>query len=176
MSNVSRFKKRDSDRSGFTFREISLVYDEGSLVGADEVDTPPPSNIPLGGEGDISPGFARSNFTSTETPSENQKVTRYITAVGGISYSDSESYLYICGSNDIIDVSANPQITRAEQNKLLTLQSVGSSIILEDGDGLSLRKVFVMDSGAILNLVYNATDSLWYETSRSHITKNLGEF
>ena len=56
---VSRFKKRDSDRSGFTYKEIRLVDDEGSLVGPDEFDTPPPSNFPIGGEGDVSPGGAQ---------------------------------------------------------------------------------------------------------------------
>lgn len=72
-----------------------------------------------------------------------------------------------------VDITKNPQISRGQQNSMLTLQSVGDPFILENGNGLSMRSVFTMDSGSILNMIYNATDNLWYETSRSHETRSI---
>lgn len=175
-SRISRYRKRESDRSGFDYKRFTMINDEGSLVGPDEFDTPPPSDRHLGGEGDVSVGDMRSNAdTDYTTPSENDRRTFYITSGGGISYSDVDPWLYIVGSNETVDITKNPQITSAPHNRVLTLECVGSSVVLEDGSGLSLRKAFVMDSGAIISLIYNATDNLWYETSRSHRTKMIEE-
>ena len=179
----SRYRKRDSDRSGFTYKEKTLVDDEGFLVGPDEFDQPPPSEKSLGGEGDVSPGNTRSDYTSYSTPSENEIHVQYVTAAGGIQYEEKTyrsgelagfGYVYIVGSNNAVDVTANPQISRASQDKKFSLECIGSTVTLENGSGLSLTKTFVMDSGAILNLFYSQTDNLWHETSRSHRTKNLG--
>lgn len=181
---ISDYKKRDSDRSGFTELEKNLVSDDGSLVAPEEFDTPPPSKKSLGGEGDVSPGNTRSAYTDYSTPSENQIRTQYVTAGGGISYEQKtyksgeaigSGFFYVVGSNSAVTISANPQITSAGQGNKLTIECVGSSVTLQDGNGLSLRKIAVMNSGFILNLIYNATDGLWYETSRSHRTENLGE-
>lgn len=184
MAYIPRNKKRDSARSGFTYKEIQLVNDNGVLVGPDEFDTPPPSKISLGGEGDIS-GDPRTNATSYATPSELARQVRYVTATGiapSIDYnfddsvSLSEGWLLISGSNQNVTITANPQIAAGRQGQMLTLECVGSSILLSNGNGLSLRTYFNMDSGAILNLFYSATNNLWNETSRSHQTKNLGAF
>lgn len=185
MAHIPRNRKRDSDRSGFTHKEITLINDNGFLVGPEEFDAPPPSNISLGGEGDIS-GDPRPNSLTYTTPPELDRVTRYITAAGGINpvidynFDDNvvvnDGWLYVSGSNQNITISANPQIAAGRQGQMLTLQCVGSSILLNNGNGLDLRTHFNMDSGAILNLFYSATDNLWHETSRSHQTKSLGAF
>jgi hypothetical protein len=184
MAYIPRNKKRDSARSGFTYKEIRLVDDNGFLVGPDEFDAPPPSTKSLGGEGDIS-GDPRPNSTTYTTPSAVDRQTRYVTA-SGISASEdiniddgnpvSAGWLYIAGSNQNITITANPQISRGRQNQILTLQCVGSSVLLSNGNGLNLRTHFNMDSGAIINFMYSVTNNLWNETSRSHMTKNLGAF
>ena len=84
-------------------------------------------------------------------------------------------WLLISGSNADITISADPQITRAEQNWQLTLECVGSSVTLQDGNGLDLRRIYTMTSGSILNLFYSATDNLWHETSRGRVLGSLGE-
>ena len=178
----SIFRKRDSDRSGMTYKKIQLVKDNGVLVGPEEFDTPPPSDVSLGGEGDISPGDVRGNSTTYTTPAGSQIRIQYITSGGGIqyeqkSYSSGEvignGYFYIVGSNSAVNVTADPQITRAGHGNKLTLEGIGSSVTLETGSGLSLRNIAVINSGFILNLIYSATDSLWYETSRSHRTEGF---
>lgn len=187
MARNKRYKLRNSDRSGFEYKEIELVNDKGSLVGADEFDTPPPSNIPLGGEGDISGDPRPNSSTSYATPSGLGFTVQYVTAGGGISFQsgydkDGEpdsnlSWILVSGSNQSVDITKDPQISRASQNSVLTIECVGSGILLQDGSGLSLRSsTFLMDSGAILSLFYSQTDNLWHEESRSHRTKNYGEF
>lgn len=185
MARISRFRKKDSERSGFTYKEQQLVLDEGVLVGPDEFDTPPPSKKSLGGEGEVTPGNTRSDYEDYETPDENQIKTQYVTTSGirfdRKSYESSgetlpAGYFYIVGSNQEVNITANPQVSLGQQNDRLTLECVGSAVILENGSGLNLRTIFRMDSGAILNLFFSATDNLWHETSRSHRTKNLGAY
>jgi len=174
----SRFKKRNSDRSGFTFLERELIRDNGSLVGPEEFDSPPPSNEPLGGEGDISPGDVRANDQSTETPDDKKIPIQYVTAGGGVTatrkvYNSSQevlssNFIHIVGSNQTVDITANPQISAGSEGDKLTLLCVGSNVILNDGNGLSLRKTFNMDSGAIINLYYTSANTVWHELSRGH--------
>ena len=181
MAIKSRFKKRDSDRSGFTHLERELIRAEGVLVAPDEFDAPPPSKKSLGGEGDISPGDTRVNSDTYTTPSDLDIPVYYITAAGGISFSEqifrssgeqtNYGYLRIAGSNGNINISSDPQVSISRHGVQLTLECVGSSIILENSNGLQMRSMFNMDSGAILNLFYSATENLWLETSRSHRTK-----
>lgn len=187
MGSSKRYKLRNSDRSGFTYKENQLVYDKGSLVGPDEYDMPPPSDVPLGGEGDISGDPRANSATSYATPSGLGVNVQYITAVGGISFAkgndadnepnDNIGWLYVCGSNSQINITANPQISSGAQNDICTIEGVGSGVLLENGSGLSLRsQSFLVDSGAIISFFYSQTDNLWHETSRSHRTKNLGAF
>lgn len=168
MQRVSRFKKRSSDRSGFDYKEIELIDDEGHLVGKDEFDQPPPSKLSLGGEGDISQGEMRST-TSLEIESSRLNPTFYITAAGGITPTFSHPYMRIAGSNQAVTVTANPQITRGRQNDVLTLHCVGSDITLSHGTGLNLMgsSGYLMRSGAILSLIYTTGDTAWQELSRS---------
>ena len=168
MARISRYKLKDSDRSGFTCHEIDMVKDSGVLVSPDEFDEPPPSKISLGGEGETSPGFIRSE-TSLTIDSWRENPTVYITAAGGISYSLVHPYMRISGSNNAVNISANPQITRGKQGDILSIMCVGSNVTLENGTGLNLMNssAFVMQSGAVITLIYTSGDLAWQETSRS---------
>lgn len=182
MAKQKRYKLRDSDRSGFTFKEVELVKDNGILVGPKEFDSPPPSRQSTGGEGEFDRSGIRADWdTYTQV---NSRPVQYVVAAGGITFSivpDSQgkadpnnSWIYVAGSSASVDISVNPQISAGRQNSILTIQCISNNIILENSNGLVLRSVFNMDSGAILNLIYNATDNLWHETSRSHETRYLG--
>lgn len=177
MAKQKRYKLRDSDRSGFTFKEIELVKDGSLLVGPGEFDAPPPSRQSTGSEGEFDRSGIRPNW-ETYTAVE-ERPTYLITAAGGISFPiipDSQgksdpnnSWIYVAGNSLSVNVSSNPQVSSGRQNSILTIQCVSNNIILENGSGLSLSRLINMDSGSILNLIYNATDNLWYETSRSHV-------
>lgn len=181
MAKVSKVKLKDSDRSGFTFKEIELVKDNGSLVGPDEFDMPPPSNKPTGGEGVILNPDARQNSDSYSAI--NLRTTQVITAGGGITFVDNydsqnkfdtnNQWIYIAGASSLTQVTANPQISAGYHNAIFTVQAVSNQIILTNSSGLVLRGNYNMSSGAILSLIYNATNNLWYELSRSNINGGL---
>ena len=170
----SPWLKETSDRSGFdNFDRYGKriwrgVRKDGILLAPDEIDAPPPSTQSLGGA-DISRGSQRTNWDTTDvTPSSAQQI-QYITAGGGIRLTD-QPWLMVAGSNTAINITANPQIQLGVQNQVIAVQCVGSSVTLDDGDGLTLQaggKQFVMSSGAIITLVCNRTDNLWRETSRT---------
>lgn len=170
----SRYLKVTSQRSGFdnwdydgvTFhKRWEPTTDKGLTIAPEELDTPPPSSIPLGGSG-IS-GTPRTNSDTTDLPTISTPVILYITAAGGISIND-QPIIYIVGSNSAINISANPQVSAGKSQQIITIQCVGSSVTLDDGTGLDLiaGQQFVMNSGSIINLIYNGTDNLWQETSR----------
>ena len=173
MDRISRFKLRDSDRSGFTFKEQSLIKDGTWKVGAGERDTPPPSKLSLGGEGDASLGDALTANSFgvvqiTSPPAAYDHPITYITAAGGITPSFVHPWMYVVGSLDTITVTANPQVGVGTEDKQLTLYGVGSSIRLSHGTGLILTgsAPMVLDSGDILTLMYSTGDTAWIETSR----------
>lgn len=181
MAKQKRYKLKDSDRSGFTYKEIELVKDGKILVGPSEFDSPPPSNQSTGGEGDVDRSGVRANWDTTTAV-----VTRpiqYVTAGAGITFPtvpDSQdhddpnnSWIYAAGSTATVDISINPQISAGRQNSIITIQCISNNIILENSNGLVLRRMFDMDSGAIINLIYSATDNLWHETSRSHELRSI---
>lgn len=181
MAKQKRYKLRDSDRSGFTFKEIELVKDGSILVGPNEYDSPPPSRQSTGGEGEMDRSGIRANWDTYDPV--NSRTTYVISAGGGITFPtvpDSQgksdpnnAWIYIAGASAAVDITKNPQISAGRQNSIMTVQCVSNSVLLQNGSGLSLRRHFNMDSGAIINLIYNATDNLWYETSRSHETRPI---
>jgi len=184
MAKISRYKKAVSDRSGFEYLDIEMTYDNGSKVGADEYDTPPPSTKPLGGEGDISTGDKQNDSTWDAYTPFTAPVVQYLNAASTVSvrsYSDVEGdqvlgrILYITGSNSNITLSSNPNISQSRHGDTIALYGVGSTVTLMSGSGNSLYKNITINSGMILNLIYSQTDSLWHEVSRSHVTENLGE-
>jgi hypothetical protein len=72
---------------------------------------------------------------------------------------------------DIIEISADPQIQPgSRQGQTLSLQYVTDypKLRLIDGRGLSLfkEKAFTMNSGSIINFVYDTANQVWCETSR----------
>ena len=166
MARVSRFKQRDSERSGFTALERELVKDKGRWVHPEELDAPPPSKRSLGGEGEIAQGQMRIS-TATTIPTEAENPTAYITAAGGIT-PNPHPYMRIAGSNAAVTITANPQIVAGKQSQVLTIFCVGSDVTLSHGTGFNLMgsSGFVMRSGAILNLMYGTADNVWQETSR----------
>ena len=182
-----RFKWWNSERSGFQFgfqplttlpNEYSReqgrpVRDNGVQVAPDEYDQPPPSNKPLGGEGEIGVG-ARAN-SSPADPANAYYIApnylipvQYLTAASQITWNDNNVPLYITGSNSNITLSSNPQIVSGQHGKVISLFGVGSNVTVVDGQGISIDfnvPAVVLDSGAIATLIYNATDSLWHMTS-----------
>ena len=175
-SKPTRFRKQDSARSGFTYVKRILVNDEGALVGPDEFDEPPPSEESLGGEGDISEGDVRVNSDTFTVPPENKIPTQFVTAAGGVNYSErilnddiptNYSFVQIAGSNAAITLDSNPQISGGSNERKLTVKCVGSNVTLIDGSGLSLKSNFNMDSGSLINFMYDSSNSVWRETSRA---------
>lgn len=180
---ASRFKLRHSDRSDFRYYENEMVRDEGLLVGADEFDSPPPSDQPLGGEGDVSLSSDFNPFYLSYTSTTVQTVQSFVSGSSanrviyqtpiesGVSWIKVKSET----SATIAIMGTGLQVSAAPHGSLLTIECVGDSLLFSHGSGMNLmaQKPFLMTSGAVLNAVYNATDGLWYETSRSHITEGV---
>ena len=173
MPHISRYKRRNDDRTGFKWFEIELVKDKQFKVRGTEFDTPPPSKDSLGGRGDVSgEPRANSDFSTTGTANilaENQIPTYVITAGGGITPSYASAWMQIVGSNAAIDITADPQIVRGRQDDVLTLVCVGSNVILDNGTGLNMMgsSQFSMTSGSVICFIYNTGDTAWQETFRS---------
>ena len=174
-----KYLLRDSDRSGFTHRNVELFLDEGHLVSGDEYDAPPPSKRLVAGEGDVSPGDTRVNYTSYAVDAKNYTTTQVLEAASQISlhrevdnagqYTYIQSTVYVAGSNAGVALSSNPQIVASNHGDRLTVQGAGSAVSLSDGNGLNLRSAITLNSGTLINLVYNATDGLWVEGSRGEV-------
>ena len=172
-----RFLLKDSDRSGFTYKNVELFLDEGSLVGGDEIDSPPPSKRLIAAEGDVSPGDTRINYTSYSLPANLEPVVQTVTTASTISlnhqvdnagnYTYIKSTVFVNGSASGVILDSNPQIALSSHGDRLTLQGAGTSFVLQNTNGLSLYTSYLqIDSGTVVNFIYNATDSLWHETSR----------
>ena len=175
MPHISRFKRRNDDRTGFKKYEIELVKDGPYKVAGDQYDTPPPSRKSLGGEGDIS-GDPRANsrFDLAGTANilaENQIPTSYITAAGGITPNFNHAWMYVTGSNESVDITADPQVVRGSEGQVLTLVGVNFPITFDNGTGLNLMgsAQFVMESGGVLGLIYTTGNTAWNETFRSSV-------
>ena len=131
MSRANRFRKRISDRSGMDYLERNMVKEDGIWIGIDERDNPPPSRLPLGGEGDISRGSFFRSSTSTIIDPAVENPTFYITAAGGISPVSNHPYMRVTGSNSAVQISANPQIAVGQEGKVLTLFCTDSNITFD---------------------------------------------
>lgn len=166
--------KETSERSGFDNfdyrgkKRWSGVKQDGRTIAPDEYDTPPPSSRPLGGA-DIS-GSPRANSLTTTTPTGNDYSIQYVSAGGGIRL-NSEPWIRMVGSNQAITISANPQISLGSPQQVKAFECVGSSILLAEGNGLSLAGSanFYMNSGSIITMICDRTSNLWRETSRTNM-------
>lgn len=172
MARVSRFKLRESDRSGFKFFEIELIKDGPFKVAAEEFDAPPPSKKSLGGEGDIS-GDTRPNsaFTIANATATVADFVNPIIPVGvdGIVHNLTHIVMLLAATDATVNITASPQITAGQQGNVLVLEVTSNRVILENGNGLALAgsQAYVMDSGDILSLIYQTGGTVWQETSRS---------
>ncbi len=174
MAKSQRFRKATSDRSGFDYKKIELINDNGVLVGPDEYDMPPPSTRSLGGEGDIS-GEARNNSdfstinTIIDVPSESLNPIVYVNSTDGITPNFNHPFMRVTGSASAVDIAANPQIKSGKQGDVLTLICIDSNITLDHGNGLNLMgsSNFVMTSGSVISFIYTTGGTVWNETSRS---------
>ena len=177
MPRISRFKKRVSDRSGFDYFEIELVKEGPYKVGSSERDTPPPSRLPLGGEGDVSSSEIRSNsdfssIATTNVPTGHDNPIVYITAAGGITPSTTHPWINISGSNAAVTITRNPQIIPGYQGQVLTLQGVGSGVTIAHGNGINMMGSLgslQISSGIVITFVYTTGGSVWNEASRNRI-------
>ena len=143
-------------------------------MGGDELDTPPPSRLTLGGEGDVAQGdalvansFGVVEITSTPTARDNP--INYITAAGGITPSFVHPWMYVVGSLENITLTADPQIVAGTEGQQLTLYGVGSTVRISDGTGVALTgdRPYVIDSGSIITFFYTSGGAVWNETSRT---------
>lgn len=170
-----KYLLRDSDRSGFTYKNIELFNDNGSLVGGDEIDAPPPSNRLYPDEGGVSHGDTRSN--PTDYSAQIHETVQYLNTASQITlnhqvdnagqYTYNKSIVYVAGSNANVTLDSNPQIVASVQADILTIQGAGSSVILKNGSGLRLySNILKLDSGSLVTFFYDATGGLWCETSR----------
>lgn len=176
MSRSNRFKKKTSDRSGFDYLERELIKENGSWVGSDERDEPPPSKISLGGEGEISKGSYFRSSTSTSVDVDKENPTFYITAANGITPTFSHPYMRVSGSNGAITITANPKIAVGAESKVLTLFCTDSDITITNGNGVSTvgSVPIVMRSGSVAVFMYNTANNAWNETSRVSPDHGIG--
>ena len=180
MPRISRFKRRESDRSGFKYFEISLIKDGPWKVSGEEFDVPPPSRIPLGGEGDVATGDLRAasgfdlGVVAADSAAGYDNPTVYITAAGGITPVFTHPWMRVTGSNAAVTVTAIPQLVRGREGQLLTLQNVDSAILLTHGSANALnllgsRGTLQTVSGMIVNLIFTTANQAWNEISKSRI-------
>lgn len=181
-----RFLKETSDRSGFdnwernregTFKKVWQSIKQGGLkLEPSEFDMPPPSKKSLGGA-DIS-GEPRANWDDTDVPSGCSITVQYLAVDSQVTQSLNDGEVaYITGSNGNVTLTSDPQFVAGASNQIMTVIGVGSNVVLTSGNGLALRtSTFLMDSGAILNVLYDKENTQWVELSRSHMTRSYGGF
>ena len=174
-----RFRWWNSERSGFQFgfqplteapneysRESGRpVNDKGIQVAPDEYDTPPPSTKSLGGEGEIGTGVRINSTDVNDTPVTQ---VQYLTNSTIISWNYDNVPIYIAGSLTAITLVNNP-LAIGPNGTYIALFCVGSSVTMNSGNGITFdftnRPAIRMDSGGIVTLISNATDSTWHVTS-----------
>lgn len=168
--NRSRLQLYDCDRCKFTYKKKELRKQRGMLLCTGCFDTIleiEPINLKL--------GSPRANSTTTTAVTSPTVFT--ITTAGITALSKSQTFLregvthsyvmFVVGSPTTI--TANPQIVAATQGTLLTLVGTDSTnyVIVQAGLGTDLSVKHTLRNGSTLSLVYNATSSLWCETSRT---------
>ena len=188
-----RFRIYVSDRSGFEFgfqpitskpnaytRESGKpVQDLNVKVAPNEFDTPPPSKKSLGGEGDISNGNVRANadfaIPSNAFIVDSTNVV-VVAATDSIAW-NQYPWTSIAGSAASQTLSSNPQVARGQQDQQITLMCVSNQITIITGNGLTLRTpTFQMNSGDIIGLMYQSSNTTWFETSRSTLYSDRGAY
>lgn len=188
MAKKKRYLLRDSDRSGFTFRDIELVSDDGHLVGPDEFDAPPPSPKIYKDEGGVSPDeYQRNNWDSyAATKDRTTQIINPTDEINLVFAQDNTNFqiknplalFYVAGVSAQTILTSDPQIPASTHGDKISVQCTSNNLIIRNGSGLRLyTEIYNMRSGDLVNLVYNATDGLWCESSRGPAFGNiLGEY
>lgn len=177
-----RFRWWNSERSGFQFGFVPLtdypnaytreegrpVRDNGIQVAPDEFDTPPPSTKSLGGEGEIGTG-ARENSTNVyDVPTQSVPQVQYLISTSVISWNYDNVPMYVTGSNQAVTLGNNP-IPLGPNGTYIAVQGVGFGVTINSGNGITFdfinRPSITLNSGGIITLISNATDSTWHVTS-----------
>lgn len=170
IRNKSKLTLYDCDRCKFTYKKHKLKRQRGMLLCDPCFDSSleiAPVNLKL--------RSSRSN--STTTTAVNNPTTFTIGTAGVTALNKSQVgtregvhntfVMYVVGNPTVI--TANPQIVAGRQGYLMTLigTSDTNSVTIASGNGTDLSSSMVLKRGCSINLVYNATSSLWCETSRS---------
>ena len=177
-----RFRWWNSERSGLQFGFVPLtdypnaytreqgrpVRDNGIQVAPDEFDTPPPSTKSLGGEGEIGTG-ARANSTDVnDIPPESVPNVQYLTSSSKIAWNYNNIPFYVTGSNQAVTLDPNP-LALGPNGTYISVMGVGSGVTINSGNGITFdfinRPSITLNSGGIITLISNATDSTWHITS-----------
>lgn len=163
-----RYRKRVSGRSGFDYLAHEMIKENGVWIGPDERDDPPPSRLSLGGEGDINRGSYFRDSTSTAIDSDRENPTFYINSDNGITPISNHPYMRVTGSNGAIEIASNPQIAAGREGQVLTLFCTDSSILITNGNGVSLMasQNLLLNSGGVAVFFFNTANNAWNETSR----------
>ena len=92
--------------------------------------------------------------------------------VAGTGITDiTKTYSKIQGSGGAVDITADPQMVDGADGQIVYLKgdSDTNTVTIDDGAGFQLAGAasFVMGKGDILTVIYDSTDDLWIEISRS---------
>ncbi len=103
--------------------------------------------------------------TFSGTPSADTSI------VAGTGVTVSKYVMKVQGDGGAVDITANPQITDGSDGQMVIIKGVSDTNTLkfDDGTGLALDSgiSFTMGIGDLLHLMYDATEDIWYEISRT---------
>lgn len=121
---------------------------------------------------DFADAQSSASVPTSGTVTGSQSSATAIVAATGVTHNNvGNEIIFIAGSGGAVDVTADPQI-EAGDNDGDRLMLIGTSdtntVTLEDGTGLALKGSIVLGADDILELVWSADDSLWYETNRNN--------
>lgn len=161
-------------RTGTTFR----IFVNGTQVGTDETDASAMPDLSASlfigadGLGDFGNGWidelrvvkGTAVWTTDFTPPTSEYPSFEIQLVPNLS----QPWMLISGSNQNVVLNDVPQILAGRQSQILSVQGVGSSVTISNGNGVQLMggSPFSITSGAIINFIYNSGNTVWQETSR----------
>lgn len=160
----------DCDRCGCTYKKKVLRRQRGMLLCSpcfDAVLEIAPVSLKL-----LSPRENANTTTAVTTPTVFSITTSGITALGQsqvLTRQGTTNHFMMHVSGSPTTVTANPQVVAGSQGTLLTLLGTSDTnyVIIQTGNGTDLTSQMILKNGNTLSLVYNATSSLWCETSRS---------
>jgi hypothetical protein len=177
-------EKRSCDRCGVDYKKKKLTKQRGLLVCSSCIDD-------IKENKSISMRLSSARNNGTTTTAVNTSTIFTITAVGGITPSNSVStnvtfganlgitptttisfsnsyYMKIVGDG-AINITADPQIVVGQNGDKLTIEGTSDTnyVLLEDGTGVELRNGSIyIKNKSIISLVYDTTKSKWVEVSR----------